>query len=234
VNTTRVYGLSGTDGMHLSRAEVEARRQVADLLTFLRTYVPGFGQARLIQTAATIGVRETRHPRGLATFTERSVVARSAWPDVVATNVQQGLPGEPMHSADGNEGAQGDARERGSAPELVYTYHVPLGAVVPQQVDGLLLAGRAISADESGDRWTRAMPDCLATGQAAGVAAAIAARTPAAPVHATSVAEIQRELRRQGARVDTGVPPAPFLDLPDCAQSVNTTRGARLPTTPVL
>src|SRR5699024_12541450 len=60
VNTTRVTGVDGTDVHDLTRAEVTARRQVFDLLEFFRAELPGMANCRLLDTAATIGVRETR------------------------------------------------------------------------------------------------------------------------------------------------------------------------------
>jgi hypothetical protein len=228
INTTRVYGLSGIDGRQLSSAELEARRQVVRLISFLRVYVPGFRRAQVIRTAGALGVRETRHPIGMYVMMEDDIVRQRQFRDTIATNVQQGLPGEPMHSPDGREGAVDDARERGTKHELVYTYNVPLRALLPQGIEGLVLAGRAISTDESGDRWTRSMPDCIATGQAAGVAAALAAnlgRTPSA----VPVAEIQAELRRQGARIEEGALPAPFPVLPSTARSVNKLAGEIVP-----
>jgi hypothetical protein len=64
VNSTRVTGVLGTSVWDLTRAEWQARRQMRQIVAFLRKYVPGFDRAYLVQSGVTIGVRETRRITG--------------------------------------------------------------------------------------------------------------------------------------------------------------------------
>jgi len=77
-------------------------------------------------------------------------------------------------------------------------YDIPLRCLLPQRVDRLMVAGRCISGTHEAHSSYRVMPIATATGQAAGVCAALAARAAKAP-RDVPVADVQAELRRQGA-----------------------------------
>ena len=81
---------------------------------------------------------------------------------------RQNLHG-PRHSPDGMEGSAQDEENRELVASL-FTYEIPYRCLVPQRVDGLIAAGRAISANHDADGYTRNQPACMVTGQAAGVA----------------------------------------------------------------
>jgi hypothetical protein len=74
---------------------------------------------------------------------------------------------------------------------------IPYGALVPQQLDGLLACGRHISCDPNSHGFMREIPQCWITGQAAGVAAALAVQNRVAP-RAVDVPELQAALHGQG------------------------------------
>ena len=86
VNATRVHGLSGIDADDLTRAEIMARKQAKTVVEFLKKYMPGFDDAHLIDTAASIGVRETRRIRGLYTLTKDDILTERRFPDAIARN----------------------------------------------------------------------------------------------------------------------------------------------------
>jgi hypothetical protein len=103
----------------------------------------------------------------------------------------------------------GEARpdEIGVSPALSPKYpviSVPYGALVPKTVDGLLVAGRTISCDATSHSFLHEIPQCWMTGQAAGVAAAMAAGSAARP-SVVPVANLQEELTRQGVLLRVGV-----------------------------
>jgi hypothetical protein len=75
---------------------------------------------------------------------------------------------------------------------------LPYGCLLPQSLDGVLAAGRHIACDPNSHSFLREIPQCWVTGQAAGVAAAVAANRGVVP-RAVDVGAVQRELRRQGA-----------------------------------
>lgn len=200
INSTRVYGLDGTEALDITKGEIEARRQMAQLLAVLRT-LPGCHHAFLIDSAASIGVRETRRIRGEALLTEEDIAAGKSYDDTIARLYRRGEIGRETHSPDGGEGAAGDVAWRTLRWPLV-SYEVPYGVLVPQRVEGLLVAGRTISQTHDADKYTRSMHCCMVLGQAAGVAAAITARLRVHP-RAVDRRLVQEALAAQGVDLGT-------------------------------
>jgi hypothetical protein len=141
-------------------------------------------------------VRETRRIRGERLLTEEDILADKTYPDTVVKVWRHNAAGRNWHSPDGGEGAPWDPTYRTLTTDL-RSFEVPYGCLVPRDVDGLLVAGRIISQTHEADMWTRGMYCCMMTGQCAGIAAALAARTGAAP-RKLDVSALQREIGRQG------------------------------------
>lgn len=199
VNTTRVYGLDGSNAWDLTRAELEARKQMRQLLPFLKREIPGLENAFVVETSTHIGVRETRRIRGEYVFDEGDVVAGRTWEDTILGLKRRHKPGDAMHSPDAGEGADTDDHNRQMGTPLV-PFEVPYRSLVPLEVDGLLVAGRSISQTHSGDMYTRGMYTCILLGQAAGVGAAISLRQGVRPREADRLT-VQKALVRQGVRL---------------------------------
>jgi len=191
VNTSRLLGLDGTDVRDLTRAEVDGRKQAMALLQFFRQHLPGFGQATLVRIAPQVGVRETRRIVGEYVVTAQDLISGRHFDDVVA------LASFPIdiHSVDGSGNFFG-GDESGAGTAAVY--EVPYRALVPKAVDGLLAAGRCLSATHEAAAALRVMPPAFATGQAAGVGAATAVAESRSP-REVSIARVQQTLRAQGA-----------------------------------
>jgi hypothetical protein len=187
INSTRVTGALGISVWDLTRAEWEARRQMRQIVAFLRRYVPGFEDAYVVQSGVTIGVRETRRILGEYQLTAEDVLQARKWPDAVA----RGTYPIDIHSPTG----KGTLLLRVPPGEA---YDIPLRCLVPQRVERLLVAGRCISGTHEAHSSYRVMAVAMATGQAAGVCAAIAARSGRWP-REVPVDEVQEELIRQGA-----------------------------------
>jgi hypothetical protein len=202
VQLTHVRGVDATEIRELTRAEVDGRRQVKALVSFLKVHVPEFREAYLIETACQIGVRETRHFAGDYVLTRDDLVAARTFPDAVAT-VSFSMD---MHNPVGlNQ----------SSDPLSRPYHVPYRSLLPKGVEGLLIAGRCISGTHDAAASYRVKGPCLAMGQAAGIAAALAARLEAAP-RSTDFSAIRSEMIRQGVRVDRlDMPPGTLAHDPD-------------------
>ncbi len=83
--------------------------------------------------------------------------------------------------------------------KLVRGCEVPYGCLLPKGVEGLLVAGRAISATGEGQNAIRVMAPCMSLGQAAGTAAALAAREAVAPRRLDG-AKVRAALVKQGVR----------------------------------
>ena len=168
VNMTRVTDIDPLDPDDLTRAEIEARKQVMQLLEFFRSRVPGFENARLAATAAQIGVRESRRIAGEYTLTRDDVLAGRAFPDAVARSAYP----IDIHNPSGSGTTTHRLAEGRS-------YEIPYRCMVPQHVDGLLVAGRCISTTHEALASTRLTPTVMSLGQAAGTAAALAKETGA-------------------------------------------------------
>jgi hypothetical protein len=167
----RLTGYSAVDVEDLTAVEVESRRWMVDLLGFYRAHMPGFASAWVMLTAPQIGVRHSRRLSGV------SPVVREEW--------QAGV----VHPD-----------EIGVSPSLSQAFasvSVPYGSVLPLELDGLLAPGRHMASDAVSHTFLREIPQCWLTGQAAGAAAALAARSGVQP-RAVNVTELQTELLRQG------------------------------------
>lgn len=163
VNMTRVTDIDPLDPDDLTRAEVEARAQVMQLLEFFRARVPGFENARIAATGTQIGVRESRRIVGEYTLTRDDVLQGRKFPDAVARSAYP----IDIHNPSGS----GTVTHRLAEGE---SYEIPYRCLVPAAVDGLLVAGRCISTTHEALASTRLTPTVMTLGQAAGTAAALA------------------------------------------------------------
>jgi glycine/D-amino acid oxidase-like deaminating enzyme len=194
VNSTRVTGVLGTSVWDLTQAEWQARRQMRQIVAFLRKYVPGFERSYVAQSGVTIGVRETRRITGEYQLTGDDILAARKWDDVIAC----GTYPIDIHNPTG----KGTVLKRLPLGEA---YDIPLRCLVPKYVDRLLVAGRCISGTHEAHSSYRVMPIAMATGQAGGVCAALAARMDKVP-RDVPAAHVQAELARQGALLTTPTP----------------------------
>ncbi|MHB0997831.1 MAG: FAD-dependent oxidoreductase [Armatimonadota bacterium] len=194
VNTTHISGIDGTKSEDLTRAEIEGRRQVFTLMKFFNKYVPGFENARLLQTATQVGVRETRRIIGEYVFNVDDVKAGRKFLDAV---MRSAYPVD-IHSSAGKGYSKDEDRLPPVAPPPGSWYEVPYRCLVPKDVDRLLVAGRCISATHEGQGAVRIMPNCIALGQAAGTAAAICVQDNLIP-RAVDLVKLRTLLIEQGA-----------------------------------
>jgi hypothetical protein len=183
INMVHVHGVKCHDARDLTRGEMEARRQVPIIVSFLRQYVPGFEKATLTSTANFLGVRETRHILGDYILTGDDVLAGRRFPDEIAIG---GYPID-IHSPKGGD----------CYLEHVPLYGIPYRCLTPVGQDTLLVAGRNISADHTALASARVMATCIAMGQAAGVAGAMAAAEET-PTRDVNIARLQSTLLAQG------------------------------------
>ena len=193
VNSTRITRVLGVDIWDLSYAEWCGRQQMRQIAAFLREYVPGFERAYVAQSGVNVGVRETRRILGDYLLTAEDVLRGRKFYDAVA----RGTYPVDIHNPDG----KGTVLKHVPLGEA---YDIPLRCLLPRSVENLLVAGRCISGTHEAHSSYRVMPIVMATGQAAGVCAAFAARTNRAP-RAVPVQDVQRELVRQGASLAPSV-----------------------------
>lgn len=186
VNSTRVNVL-GIDVWDLSRAEREGRRQMAQIENFLRKYVPGFSRSYSVQSGTSIAIRETRRITGEYIMTEDDVLHARSFEDVIA----HGTYPIDIHGPEG-KGTVLKKVPQGKA------YDIPLRCLIPMGVDNLIIAGRCISGSHEAFSSFRIMATSVATGQAAGVCAALSARSGVIN-RKVPARDVQDELLRQGA-----------------------------------
>jgi hypothetical protein len=163
VNMTRVTAIDPLDPDDLTRAEVESRLQVMQLLRFFKERVPGFENARIAATGTQVGVRESRRIVGRYTLTADDVLAARQFPDAIARSAYP----IDIHNPSGS----GTTTHR--LPDGA-SYEIPFRTLVPVNREQLLVAGRCISTTHEALASTRLTPTVMTLGQAAGTAAALA------------------------------------------------------------
>ncbi|HNS48247.1 MAG TPA: FAD-dependent oxidoreductase [bacterium] len=219
-NLTRFPG-DATRTAELTAAELFLRRETHRIVEFLRRNVAGFEKSYLAASPANAGVRETRQIEGLATLSAGDVlegrksetsIARCAYcidihcPLGYTTGnihyCHQDCPSTlPCPMLEKYRDRLPKTSETGMSslrPPAGDWFNIPYGCLVPRGSRNLLVAGRCISATHQAMSSIRVMATCMATGQAAGIAAALAARGRI-PVSEVPVSEIQARLREQGA-----------------------------------
>ena len=166
----RQSGFSALNVDDLTEVEIRSHRLMAAHLEFFRAHAPGFENAYMLTSAPQIGVRHTRRLVGMGKM------LRSQWSS-----------GQPL------------ADEIGVTPAVSPKFpniSIPYGALVPQALNGLLVAGRHLSCDANSHGFMREIPQCWTTGQAAGTAAALAVSAKLEP-RDVDVSQLQLALLRQ-------------------------------------
>ncbi len=192
INTSRILGIDGTDPDSLTKAEIEGRRQARGLLQFFRNSCPGMEDIYLIDTAAQVGIRETRRIHGKYVLTKDDVQQAAHFDDAIARYAFYLDIHNPIGG--GQETKQRLFVEGGPF------FEIPYRCLVPSEIENLLIAGRCISADHQAHGATRIMPACFATGQASGTAAAQAIQLKCQP-EAIDVENLRNVLRKDGCVV---------------------------------
>jgi hypothetical protein len=188
-NCTRVIGHDGRELNplrieDLTEAELEGRRQVREYARFFRDRLEGCENSFVNDTGVQIGVRQTRQVVGREILINDDVVKGRKSPDAVARSA---WPIE-LHS--------------GEKPRLVWLcddyYDIPFGCFVPRAGEGLLVAGRCLSAEHEAMASARVTAQCFSYGQAVGMPATMALRADVSAGQ-LPVADLRDALRRDGA-----------------------------------
>ncbi|MDD5897303.1 MAG: FAD-dependent oxidoreductase [Clostridia bacterium] len=186
-NTTRVVKHNPTDPLDVTKAEMTAREQMFEMYHFLRDNIPGFENSHLLYSAGEIGVRESRMIVGEYVLNQDDLVNCVHFDDAIAA----GNYDIDIHNPEGS------GTSHYYFPAGTW-YTIPYRSLQPQNADNLLVAGRCISATHEAQASVRIMPIVTTLGEAAGVAAAVAAKANVG-VKQADVKEIQRILNENGA-----------------------------------
>ncbi|MDH3674915.1 MAG: FAD-dependent oxidoreductase, partial [Anaerolineae bacterium] len=182
-NMTRLTKLDPVDPRQLSQAERVGRSQAMEYFRFMRDKVPGYENAELIDFSTQIGIRESRRIVGAYRLTRDDILSGREFDDAIAKGA---WPIED-HRPDGT-----------TVQALARTYEIPYRCLLPRKVEGLLIAGRCLSADHAAHASVRVMAQCMAMGQAAGLAAAITSRRSVL-LRRLSIEKLKDRLRKIGA-----------------------------------
>lgn len=181
---TRLESVDPRDPLRLGRATMEGAGQVGLWLRFLREMVPGFASCILIDTPKIIGMRETAHLTGRYTLTAEDLLTGRMFDDAIALGAYH----MDIHSPD----------HKGLETRRVPIYSIPFRSLLGVENDNFAAAGRTISATHEANSSTRVIPIAMATGEAAGTAAALACRGR------IGLADVDRTLLRETLR-ESGV-----------------------------
>jgi hypothetical protein len=168
------------------------------MIRFLRKYVPGAEKAVLVSSGPHIGLRESRRIVGEYQLTKQDYDNRMQFEDAIARYA---------YPIDRHAAKLEDAEYDLSGGEYVTSkykngeyYTVPFRALLPKGIKNLIVAGRTISSDRTMMGSVRVMPACFATGQAAGMAAAICTKNNQ-EFREINIKSLQENLRKQGSIV---------------------------------
>ena len=226
-----------TDNADLTRMYIEGREQAVILAKFIRENVPGFEKSYLSYTGSLLGVRESRRILGEYIFTGSDIAYARKFDDVIAIS-QHGFdlhgfkePGNMKwfrgKLPDGREAYISNRAGWGSqlppedglprvnmvelVPDGMYCYDIPYRSLLPVRLENVLAAGRNISADIPGQSGTRLVMCCMALGEAAGTAAALAVKNGVTP-RQLDVGELQRTLVKNGVNIGQRFRKIPALE----------------------
>lgn len=194
-NCTRIVGADGRELNALyvrdfSEAEVQGRRQVREYARFFRDHLVGCGQSFVNDTGVQVGVRQTRQAKGVTMLRNQDVVQGSKFSDGIARSP---WPIE-LHS--------------GEKPKVEWllddVYEIPYGCFVPERGEGLMFAGRCLSAEHEAVASARVTAQCFSYGHAVGHAAAVCVKENLQPRQIAGK-DIRGLLNRDGARLDEAV-----------------------------
>ncbi len=183
VNAVHMHGIDPTDVLDLTKGEMEGRRRAVLVMESLKKFQPGFSNARIRNFHTSLGTRESRKIKGSYKLTEHDVKNQARFEDSI------GVCPEFL-----------DGYNTLYIPTTGRYFEVPYGIILPNKVENLLVAGRAVAGDKMSHAATRQMVCCMVTGQGAGVAAAVSVKKRVS-CRKVDIATVQKHLKKQGVRI---------------------------------
>lgn len=160
LNMSQIDDIDGNDCLQVTEGAITGRKQIRIIIDFLKKYAAGCKNITLSKSAEVLGVRETNSILGEYRVTNEDVANSVRFEDAIfcCSNSQD------IHT----KGYVNYVVRRKTEP-----YYIPYRALLPKEIDNLLVAGRCISGEREVVAAIRVMPTCFAMGQAAGTAAAL-------------------------------------------------------------
>jgi len=153
-----------TDPDLVSKAEIEGRQQTKKIVSFLKKYIPGFKNIRLIESSARLGIRESRRVIGEYILKYEDLLQSKIFDDaivILSSTVDVHTSSKVIYTP-----------TKGTS-----SYSIPYRSIVAKDFNNLWMAGKNVSADRFAHGAIRVMPPSIAMGQAAGIAASLACKT---------------------------------------------------------
>jgi ribulose 1,5-bisphosphate synthetase/thiazole synthase len=178
--------VDATDPRRRTEAECRSRRQAMQMIQAIREAEnPDLRRMEWGSAGPQVSVRETRRVKGCYVITEEDAMAGREFADTVGWRT----------------GYVDLGGQSGSKLVRMKVHDVPYRSLIPEKLDGLLVGGRCISATHVGAAAGKSMGNCMATGHAAGLAAALCAQQGIVP-RALQVGRLQEKLRADRVRLD--------------------------------
>ena len=184
---TNAIDIDGTKAEDLTKATITCRKQMDDIVKYLREFVPGFEKCFVISSASLMGIRETRHFKGKYTLTKQDILEAKVFDDYVVKDAHFNFD---VHNITGS-GLDVTGVQHKFTQQNGYT--IPYGCLLPEKKENLLLCGRNISGTHMAHSNFRVMPICVGIGEAVGTAAALAVSKNCG-LYQVSAAEIRTKI----------------------------------------
>jgi hypothetical protein len=178
---------SQIDVEELTRVEFEGRKKMIKTYDFFKKNVPGFEKSFIVLSGPQLGTRSSRRMLGEYNLTRKDLSDNQPFPDTIAIFPDL------------------DRGQESLDHPLMY---IPFRSLQPKNVDNMLVACRAFSSDEHVQEWFNLIPHCIAFGEAAGTASALALKA-GVNVKKVDIKALQKQLAKQG------------VPLPDVTRKVN-------------
>ena len=195
-NAGHIYDINGGDAESLTKGIEAGRKQLLEYRKYYREYLDGYENAELLYSASWMGIRESRRIVGDYRMVLDDFVNRASFDDEIGRYCYPVDIHSPTNDKAGYE--KFASEHKGYRYSKGESYGIPYRALAVKGLKNLLTAGRCISCDRYMQSSVRVMPGCYITGQAAGMAASMAAQG-SGDVHAIDVHELQGKLKAMGA-----------------------------------
>lgn len=195
-NVGHCYHVDDTDEQSITKAMLYGRKSMTEYEKYYRDFLgeSGFSNTTLIQTANVLGVRESRRIIGDIVMNYEHYLARQVFEDEIG---RYSYPIDIHPETADHKGAVEFTKNVSKQYGEGESYGISYRALTPKGLENVLVAGRCISADRSMQASMRVIPCCYITGQATGIAAALA--TSGGDVHNINITELQKRLVEFGA-----------------------------------
>jgi len=209
-NAGHIFNIDNTNPQNVSKGLVKGRELAEEFRKALTKYYPrAYANSYLVSTGALLGIRETRRIIGDYILTKEDYMERKTFPDEISRNsyfvdIHLTKKETERHLKEGiylsfHSSLAYEKRKKSYQPGE--SHGIPYRCLTPKGLKNVLVAGRAISCDSVVFGSIRTMPNCMATGEAAGLAAYEAMNMNDIDVHSVNIKTVREKLLKYGAYI---------------------------------